>query len=151
MINFNFEGEDWTAQYESYPKLSNFLKNNPNLSVLWAFKEFYWWSFSWLISRVIIYHLKQQFSKCHIFDKYLSIFKKSDSFGKLSHCTIKFSHYFFKSIRILQRYKGFCEEHFLKSLEIKYFVSNFQHAITWLNLGQISKSWVVLDSSPRAL
>ena len=99
----------------------------------------------------IIYHNQLQFSKCHIFDKYLSIFKKSDSFGKLSQCTIKFSHYFFKSIRIWQRYKGFCEEHFLKLLEIKYFVSNFQHAITWLNLGQISKSQAVLESSLHEL
>ena len=98
-----------------------------------------------------MYHIQLQLSKGHIFDKYLSIFEKSDSFGKLSQWTIKFSHYFFKSIRIWQRYKGFCEEHFLKSWEIKYFVSNFQHAITWLNLGQFSKRWVVLNSSCSAL
>ena len=43
------------------------------------------------------------------------------------------------------------KEHFLKSWEIKYFVSNFQHAITWLNLGQISKSQAVLESSLHEL
>ena len=98
-----------------------------------------------------MYHIQLQLSKGHIFDKYVSIFEKSDSFGKLSQWTIKFSHYFFKSINFWQRYKGFFEEHFLKSWEIKYFVSNFQHAITWLNLGQISKSQAVLESSLHEL
>ena len=45
------------------------------------------------------------------------------------------------------RYDGSLEEHFPKSSKMKNFVANFQHAITWLNFGQILKSQTFLESS----